>query len=94
MEEVYWRGFLKGKGTGNEKLPWVVDIVFAGYHLPVLAFFIKPAWLVFAFVVIWMGGWACRWLSRKFGGIAIPLMSHIIADLSIAIAVQVIAKPF
>ncbi len=92
LEEVYWRGFLKGKGAGRKKLPWVVDIVFAGYHLPVLAFFIKPAWLIFAFVVIWIGGWAWRWLSCKFGGIAIPLISHIVADFSIAIAVQIIAN--
>jgi hypothetical protein len=90
MEEVYWRIFLKGKGQDKEILPWVVEIMFASYHLPVLAFFIKPAWLVFAFIVLYIGGCVWRWLSHRFGGVAIPLISHIAADASIIIAVQII----
>lgn len=91
IEEVYWRIFLTGKGQDKEILPWIVEIFFASYHLPVLAFFIKPAWLVLAFIVIYMGGCVWRWLSHRFDGVAIPLISHIAADASIVIAVQIIA---
>lgn len=88
MEEVFWRGFLEGKG----KLPQLADIIFAGYHLPVLAFFIKPGWLIPALAVISCGGWVWRRLSRISGGLAVSLASHIAADVSIVTAVQIIAN--
>lgn len=92
MEEVFWRGFLESRGNCKEILPWIVNIIFAGYHLPILIFFIKPMWLILTFIVICMGGWAWQWLSRKFDGLAVPLISHISADISIVIAVQIIAN--
>jgi len=92
LEEVFWRRFLKGNWQNKEKLPWIVDVIFAGYHLPVLAFFIKPAYLILAFAVICMGGWTWRWLSRRLDGMAVPIASHIATDISIVIAVQMIAN--
>lgn len=90
MEEVYWRDFLISKTKGNEKLPWLVDILFALYHLPQLAFFIKPAWLIVMFTALYIAGYVWRSLTWKFGGVAVAIASHIAADLSVIIAIEMI----
>lgn len=88
MEEVFWRGFLEDEKKG--KWPWAADILFAGYHLPVLAFIIKPWWLLLAFAILCGGAMAWRWLNRGLDGLAVAFASHIAADVSIIVAVQVL----
>ena len=90
MEEVFWRSFLDENAEG--KLPYLADAVFAGYHVPVLALFIKPQWLVLAFIIIFLAGCVWRYLTRRFSGNAIALASHIAADISIVAAVQLLAQ--
>jgi len=88
LEEAFWRGYLDGEG----KRPWLADAVFASYHLTVLILFVKWQWLILAFVILCSAGWGWRWLSRRLGGLAVPLVSHIIADICIVAAIQLIAS--
>lgn len=40
LEELYWRGYLGSEGC----FPEFLDILFGGYHLLVLAFFVNGFW--------------------------------------------------
>jgi membrane protease YdiL (CAAX protease family) len=82
LEELFWRGDrAEGSGAPNWR-----DAAFAGYHVPVLRFFIGPAWIVISFVVLLLAAWLWRLAARRFGGLGVPLLSHAIADVSIITA--------
>jgi len=83
VEEIHWRGrLLVGDAT-----PAARDALFAAYHVLVLRLFIKPFWVVFAFVVLLLTAWVWRRLAIHKGGLAVPVFSHTVADISVAIAV-------
>ncbi len=79
LEELYWRGYLE---CADKYFSWT-DFAFAGYHILVLAWFIKLPWLVIAFIVLTVAAYIWRYLASKFEGLAVPLLSHIVADISI-----------
>jgi len=79
LEELYWRGYLDSK---HRYLSWS-DLAFAGYHMFVLVWFIKLPWLVVSFIVLSIAAWASRYAVHKLGGLAVPLLSHIVSDISI-----------
>ncbi len=79
LEELYWRGHLE---YGHKYFSWT-DFAFAGYHILVLAWFIKPPWLVIAFIVLTATAYVWRYIASKLEGLAVPLLSHIVADVSI-----------
>lgn len=83
LEELYWRGYL---GCNDLLISWE-DLAFAGYHILVLARFIKWPWLIIAFVILTMAASVWRHISSRCGGLIIPLLSHITADISIIIAI-------
>ena len=82
LEELYWRGYL---GSNHKYLSWT-DLAFAGYHILVLAWFIKLPWLVIAFIVLTVAAYIWRYLASKLEGLAVVLLSHIAADISIIAA--------
>ena len=86
MEEAFWRHHLMRTSTR----PHWLDAAFAGYHVPVLLLFITPAWTALSFVLLAGVAWVWRVLSDRSGGLAIPVFSHALADLSIMCAVWVI----
>ena len=79
LEELYWRGYLEN----NRKYFSWTDFAFAGYHILVLAWFIKLPWLVIAFIVLTVAAYIWRYLASKLEGLVVPLLSHIVADVSI-----------
>jgi len=79
LEELYWRGYLE---CADKYFSWT-DFAFAGYHILVLAWFIKLPWLIIAFIVLTAAAYIWRCLALKFEGLAVPLLSHIVADISI-----------
>ncbi len=79
LEELYWRGYLE---CGYKYFSWT-DLAFAGYHILVLAWFIKLPWLVIAFIVLTVAAYIWRYIASKLEGLAVPLLSHIVADVSI-----------
>ncbi|MBN2410813.1 hypothetical protein JXQ31_03910 [candidate division KSB1 bacterium] len=87
LEELFWRGIF----GSNKKTPDVSDILFAGYHIPVLILFIKPFWTIVIFAILTLTAWMWRLIKIKFNGLFIPLLSHFAADISTVIALYKIS---
>jgi hypothetical protein len=79
LEELYWRGYM---GYNHKFFSWT-DLAFAGYHILVLCLFIKWFWLVIAFIVLAVAAFGFRRIAYKLEGLAVPLLLHIVADVSI-----------
>ena len=88
LEELYWRGYLE---FNHKYFSWT-DFAFAGYHILVLARFIQPTWLVVAFVVLTVAAYSWRYTASKLEGLIIPLLSHIVADVSIITVTYVLIR--
>ena len=88
FEEAFWRGQL-----GSESRRVIgADVVFAAYHLLVLALFLDPVWLVLSFVLLTFAGWLWRQMARRQRGLLMPVVSHLCADASIMTAVFVLNR--
>ncbi|MCE5200704.1 CPBP family intramembrane metalloprotease [bacterium] len=84
IEEFFWRGCLMSvtlKPVGN-------DLLFGGYHSLVLLAFASPIWAVPVFCACAFAGWLWRMLRIATGGLLFPIITHVIADVSIVIAVH------
>ncbi len=79
LEESFWRGCFKPKSW----LPGPVDVLFAGYHAVVMFPVAKPAFVIFSFLALAFVGWIFRQFYRLTGGLAIPVLIHIVADITI-----------
>ena len=88
LEELYWRGYLQ---SNHRYFSWT-DLAFAGYHMLVLGLFIKPAWLVIAFIVLTGAAWVWRYIADKLGGLVVPLLSHVAADISIVAVTTILIR--
>ena len=88
LEELYWRGYLE---SNRKYFSWT-DFAFAGYHILVLAWFIKLSWLVIAFFVLTAAAYYWRYVASKLEGLVVPLLSHIIADVCIIAAINVLMR--
>jgi hypothetical protein len=74
LEEAFWR-FQPATPAGG----WAGDALFAGYHLLVLRFFLKPAFLPLVFLVLICSGAAWRRIIRG-GGKTEAVLSHAAGD--------------
>ena len=88
LEELYWRRF----PGSSRKWPCFTDLAFGGYHIFVLIWFIKWPWVAASFVVFSAAAWCWRYIDRRFGGLAVPILSHIAADISIVTAVGLLLQ--
>ena len=88
LEELYWRGYLQGN---HKHFSWT-DFAFAGYHILVLVWFIKLPWLIIAFIVLAAAAYTWRHIASKLDGLMVPLISHIVADISIVTATYVLIQ--
>jgi len=88
VEEIYWRGYLE---CGHKCFSWA-DFAFAGYHIFVLAWFMKVPWLVTAFVVLLIAAYVWRGIVSKLEGLMVPLLSHVVADISIIAVIYVLIQ--
>lgn len=79
LEELFWRGFLPSKA----RYPALSDFLYAGYHVFVLILFVKWIWVITAFVVLTIVGRLWRWTADKYGGLALPMLTHLLADVSV-----------
>lgn len=78
-EELLWRSYL----AGTSRRPNVGDVVFAGYHPLVLRYFLSWPWVVLATLILVLAGWLWRRLAARFDGLLLPVISHVIADVSV-----------
>ncbi len=83
IEEYYWRGYLGSVG----KRIGLNDLMFAGYHVLVLASLIEPVWLLGAFVCLTAGAWLWRQMNHLNGGLLASTVSHLTADATVILTV-------
>lgn len=84
LEELFWRGAL-----GSESCCLTVnDLFFGGYHGLVAVSFVGPMWGLLILVCCVFAGWTWRRLAQASGGLALPIFTHIVADVSIVAGVQ------
>jgi len=86
LEELYWRGYLHH--PSRRLIP--NDLLFAGYHLLVLAGYFAWPWLIAVFIGLTAAAWLWRQLARHTGGLLVPYLSHVAADAGIMGAVYVL----
>jgi membrane protease YdiL (CAAX protease family) len=79
FEEAFWRGYL-GNNASNVVAN---DFWFAGYHVLVLLFFIPALWCLIAFFCLAATAWLWRRIVTKSGGLLMPTLSHLAADVSV-----------
>ena len=79
LEELFWRGCFQNDSTR----PALIDVVFAGYHVLALVLVIKVPITILAFVVLFAASWWLRFMKHKLGGLAVPYIAHLVADVSI-----------
>ncbi|HOV13245.1 MAG TPA: CPBP family intramembrane metalloprotease [Spirochaetota bacterium] len=86
IEEVFWRGYFRDKNIRFN----LECVGFASYHLFVLYFFVKIYWLPVVFIFLFIASIFWKIIYKKYEGLLVPLISHVLADLSIVFAVTVV----
>lgn len=83
LEELYWRGWL-GSDT---RILTPNDAFFAGFHLVILAPFVSLAWLAVVFIILTITAWLWRQVTRRANSLLPAALCHLVADVSILIAI-------
>jgi hypothetical protein len=78
LEQVHW-------GPLRERTP-LAHLAFAGYHLLVLASLLPWGWLVLCFAALTAASHMWRWMARRTAGLAVPIVSHVLADVGVVLA--------
>lgn len=87
LEELFWRGFYPSRVRPG----LVADLLFAGYHVMVMVLFVKLPWALLTFAVLVAVAFVWRAVARRQGGLAVPVASHMAADVSIVAAAAFLA---
>jgi membrane protease YdiL (CAAX protease family) len=87
LEEAYWRYYL----MSPSRFPALVDFLFAGYHIIILSKFVGPAWMLITFVILSFAAWFWRQISRYTQSLMPAVLAHMMADLSLLIAIYIFA---
>lgn len=87
VEEMLWRDRLATEARGVTRF----DLLFAGYHLLVLTPFLEPLWLGVAFASLAFASCLWRYTRRATGGLAIAVISHFVADITVMYAIYQLA---
>jgi hypothetical protein len=64
----------------------VAHLLFAGYHMLVLYSLLSVPWLAVCFAVLATMSVVWQRMAREDGGLALPIASHVLADLGLVIA--------
>lgn len=81
VEELFWRKSLET----DSRFPAWNDFMFAGYHMLVLALFIRWEWLIASYILLVFASWMWGQSSRLKHGFSIIIASHLLADIGIII---------
>ncbi|MCK4415082.1 MAG: hypothetical protein KAY32_16240 [Candidatus Eisenbacteria sp.] len=88
LEEAFWRG---AQFSGHRGVA-LGDVAFAGYHALVLQYFLSPPWVLASVVSLLFVAWIWRRVGARYGGLAIPVVSHAAAGLSTMLAAYILAR--
>jgi len=86
LEEIYWRGWL----AAPTRSPDATDALFAGYHALVLVLFIGWPWVLLCVACIACASWIWRRIARSTGGLLVPVIAHLAADVGVIAAALVL----
>jgi hypothetical protein len=86
LEELFWRVIPKDEFTYFS----VFDFIFAGYHILVLRFFLKPFWIAVCFLGLVIISMIWRYIQKRLNDTATVVITHAVADLSIFSAVTIL----
>jgi hypothetical protein len=81
LEELFWRG-----GAGGGRVSRAGDLLFAGYHVLVLALFLPTLRVFVAFAMLWLAARLWRLVSARTGNLIASFISHEFAAVGIASA--------
>lgn len=79
LEQSHWTPL-------REQTP-LAHVAFAGYHMLVLYSLLPVPWLAACFVILTGASFAWQQMARRTGGIALPVVSHVLADFGMVVAV-------
>jgi membrane protease YdiL (CAAX protease family) len=88
LEELCWRGML----LTRERHPAGRDAAFAAYHVPVIAIYGGVLMAALAFAVLVFVAWLWRTVAIRSGGLAAPILGHLVANTSVALAIWLMAR--
>jgi membrane protease YdiL (CAAX protease family) len=88
LEELFWRGGFMSRS----RYPSWRDGAFAAYHVIVVRLFVGPVWVAAIFAVLLVSAWLWRVAVLRFGGLGVPLASHVVADAGIVVAVTLLIQ--
>jgi hypothetical protein len=83
LEEPFWRRTLGSDRKGIA----ASDVLYAGYHLLVLALFVTWPWLILEFIILLGAAYLFRQCVRATQGLLIPLLAHLIVDISVSVTI-------
>jgi membrane protease YdiL (CAAX protease family) len=83
LEEAYWRSAL----TNSSRYPALVDFLFAGYHLFIIAPYVGLFWMLYVFIILACASWFWREVTRYTGSLLPAIFSHMLADLTILLVI-------
>jgi len=78
LEQLHW-------GPLRESTP-LAHPLFAGYHMLVLHSLLTLPWLILCFIVLATASFTWQQIAKRSGSLALPVASHALADLGVAIA--------
>lgn len=95
LEELCWRELVHPAG-GDLNRPHLRDFEFMAYHLFAVHFLFpgRLEMLAAAAVTLVSASWIWRMLRERLGGLAIPVLSHALADFAILCGAFLVAPKF
>lgn len=83
IEEYFWRGYFGNPTRGL----YIYDFVYAGFHALILVDKMSTGAILYGLFLLSLAGWFWRQVSREDGGLFAPVLGHMMADLTILLAV-------
>lgn len=85
LEQYHWDALRR-----DNRLHKLSHGFFASYHVLVLALVMKPAWVAFCFLVLFVASFTWAHVRERLDGLSVPILSHVIADAAFIGAVYLI----
>ncbi len=89
LEEIYWRFIIFN--TDNKKLNYLFDVLFAGYHVLVLLYFVKLPFIILSLVVLFLTAIVWRMIKEKNQDHVTLFVTHALADFAIMMAILLLS---
>jgi membrane protease YdiL (CAAX protease family) len=83
LEEAFWRGTLRSDRKGIA----AGDLLFAAYHILVLALFLSWPWLAVEFAILVGAAYLFRQCARSTQGLLVPTLAHLAVDISVGLTI-------